>query len=179
MAGPGIEEQLDSARCDVDGVIEVRGHHDAGGLSFGVVVARYNTDLTRALTYDIVRTLVACGAEPSAVTVVWVPGTFEIPGMLEVLANEYRPDALIAVGAVIQGETRHADTIVTAVAGALVDLSRELDVPVLDGVVEAPSHAIAEARCRPGESSRGTYLAQAAVEIVRARQALEGGGRHG
>ena len=179
MAGPGIQQKLESATCDVDGVIEHRGHHDASGLTFGVVAARYNTALTSGLTREIVNTLVACGATPSAITVVWVPGAFEIPATLKALADQSHPDALIAVGAVIQGETSHADTIVSAVTRSLIELSQNLQVPVLDGVVEAPSHEIARVRCLPGESSRGQYLARAAVETVRVRQALQGGSRHG
>ena len=173
MAGPGQKALIHLATCDVQGVREVRGSLDASGLSFGIAVGRFHMELTRALSKSVVETLIARGAAAPDITVVWVPGAFEVPSALEALAAHGSYQALIGLGAVVAGETSHADNIVSTVARALRTLARESTLPVLDGIVEAPTYPIAEARCLPGPSARGPYLAEAAVEIAQVMRELQ------
>jgi 6,7-dimethyl-8-ribityllumazine synthase len=179
MAGPGLFDSLESATCKLAGLEEVRGGHDAAGMTFGLAVARFHTELTGALAQEIVCGLEEAGAARADLDVVWVPGTFELPVALRLMARRKEYDALIAVGAVIEGRTSHADVIVAAVARALVELAGELVLPMLDGVVGAPTYELALERCKPGPNCRGAYLAEAAIEMGTVAQRLKGEGAHG
>lgn len=149
------------------GVKQISGDLNARGLTFGIVASRFNEDLTQAL----VRTAVTClrerGASPKDILVVWVPGAYEVPAAVHRLARRRRFSALIALGAVIQGETPHAEMINLQVTHSLAQISREFGVPVIHEVVAARNRAQAEARCRGGRGSRGWYAARAAIEMAR------------
>lgn len=172
MAGSDIDESLEAATCGMPGVHEVRGRLDATGLSFALVVGRYHTPLTRALAAEVIRELQACGAASDDLTAIWVPGSFEVPIVLDALAEHKSHDAYIALGAVIEGETSHAQSIVDGVTRALGELARTHRVPIMDGIVAAPTEEIARVRCLPGPSCRGPYLARAAVEMARVLEQL-------
>jgi 6,7-dimethyl-8-ribityllumazine synthase len=166
MAGSGSFEDIDSASCNVEGVREIRGQADASGFRFGIVVSRFNQDLTGVLARSAVTALQEAGATAADIDVVWVPGAFEIPSVLERLAATGSYAGLIALGAVLQGETVHAATIGSAVSRSINEISRHRGVPVIDGVVVAPDREAAETRCLPGPRSRGTYTARAAIEMA-------------
>jgi 6,7-dimethyl-8-ribityllumazine synthase len=166
MAGAGSFDDLSSATCGVPGLREFRGGLNATGLSFALVVSRFHTELTKQLAGDAVNMLTDSGAATEAIEVVWVPGAFEIPSVVRPLARAGRHDALIALGCVVRGETSHADSIVHAVTVGLSEVARESGVPVIDGVVAAPSYELAEQRCRSGANSRGSYTASAAIEMA-------------
>ena len=175
MAGTGSFESLASATCGVAGVREIRGSERADGLRVALVVSRFNTDLTMQLSHDAVSVLTAAGADPADVDVIWVTGAFEIPSILQRLAEAGRYDALVGMGAVIQGETIHANSIAAAVAQAISEIARHQAVPVIDAVVVAPDRARAEQRCASGPDSRGAYAARAAIEMVHVFRQLRAG----
>ena len=150
----------------LDDVRQIVGGFDAGGRSFGIVVSRFNPELTDALLVATVTCLKEHGAAPDQITVVRVPGAFELPTVLERMAAEKKYDALIALGAVIQGETPHAGHINAEVNRALCEMARQYSVPVIDGVVMTHTLEQAEARCTTGEKSRGWYAARAAIEMA-------------
>jgi 6,7-dimethyl-8-ribityllumazine synthase len=166
MAGEATFQNLSAATCGVAGVSEIRGDQNAQDMSFGIVVSRFHIELTTQLCRDAVSVLIRNGAAAERIQVVWVPGAFEIPSVIRPLAQSKRHDALISLGAVVRGETSHADSIVHAVTVALGDIARECAVPVIDTVVAAPSYALAEERCRSGPQSRGTYAGGAAIEMA-------------
>jgi len=172
MAGAATFQNLSAATCDVAGVSEIRGNQDAKGMSFGIVVSRFHTELTTQLVRDAVSILIENGAAAEHIEVVWVPGAFEIPSVIRPLAESRRHNALIALGAVVRGKTSHADSIVHAITVSLGEIAREFTVPVIDTVVAAPSYALAEERCRSGAQSRGTYAACAAIEMASVFQRL-------
>jgi 6,7-dimethyl-8-ribityllumazine synthase len=124
----------------------------------------------------VVRELQVCGARAEDLSVIWVPGSFEVPIVLQALAEQKGHDAYIALGAVIEGETSHAQSIIDAVTRSIGDLARVHRVPILDGIVAAPTEEIARVRCLPGPSCRGPYLARAAVEMARVLEQLPHGG---
>ena len=178
MAGSGVEDGLDAAACGVDGVREIRGSFDASGLSFAVVVSRFHTELTQPLMRQVIDALIRMGADAKQMTAVWVPGAFETAGAVERLATNGTFNAIFALGCVVQGATSHADSIVTVATAAFCDISRRCGVPVIDGIVAAPSYELARDRCLPGAQCRAPYLAQAAVETTRVHQQLSGKGAH-
>jgi 6,7-dimethyl-8-ribityllumazine synthase len=172
MAAKGIAHEVTAPLANTGGTPQVVGSLDATGLRFGVVASRYNEVLTRDLVADCLRVLISNGAEPAAQQVVWVPGAYEIPSVVEQLAAGGGFDALIALGAVVEGETPHAELITTTVTAVLADIARQHGRPVIDTVVAARTYEQAEVRCRSAADSRGSYAARAAIEMVHVFRAL-------
>ena len=176
MIEKGIKEQ-DGLKGHFPGITEISGNEDASGLRFAIVVSRFNTELTSALASNVISTLEAQGADASSITVIWVPGAYEIPSAIEqaVSASEY--DAVLALGAVIEGETPHAEIINNYITGAIGELSRQHGIPVLDGVVATRTMEQAVARCISDDEGRGPYLARAAIETANVFKAIRNQGR--
>lgn len=164
----------DAAPIDLGGVRQIEGSADAAGLRVAIAVSRFNIQLTSQLMKGAVETLRAAGAAEDDIDVVWVPGAYEIPTVVERLAASGGYAAILALGCVIQGETPHAGLINSTVAAALSDISRRHGVPVIDTVVSAMTEAQAAARCASGPNCRGVYAARTAVEMARLMPRLPG-----
>lgn len=162
----GITDELHLADPAFGDIRRISGSLDAKPFSFGLVASRFNGELTGPLVTAAVACLKKHGATDERITVVHVPGAFEIPTVLEWLAAAGRHDALIALGAVIQGETPHAELINTEVNRAICEIARRYQRPVIDGVVMTHSMDQAVRRCTSGEQSRGWYAAKAAIEMA-------------
>ena len=168
----GIARTIIGSSLRLPASVEVVGDIQGGRHRFGIAVSRFNQELTCRLVEDAVRALREAGVADHNLQVVWVPGAYEIPSVLERMAKRGVYSALLAFGAVIQGETQHADFIGREVAHHIVDIARKYAVPVLDGVVVAGSYELAAARCASGPESRGVYVAQAALEMASVFQQL-------
>ena len=140
------------------------GNHNGSGLKIGIASARFNIELTGDLVATAVDTLIQHDVDPEDICVRWVPGSFELPLALKKMASQNKLDALIACGVVIEGETRHAALIMDSLTPQLHKLALELEIPVIDAVVSAPSMELARVRCSTGADSRGAYAALAALE---------------
>lgn len=140
------------------------GSHQGAGRRIGIVSARFNIELTGDLVSTAVQTLLDHEVKAEHLYVSWVPGSFELPLAVQKLAEQNRLDAVIACGVVIEGETRHAALIMDAITPQFLRLSRDLEIPVIDAVVSAPSMELARVRCSSGKDSRGAYAALAALE---------------
>jgi 6,7-dimethyl-8-ribityllumazine synthase len=173
MSGKESPYEVDCPQVGLRGSQQVSGNLDASGLRFGLAVSRYNATLTGQLSDSAVRALVEKGADEADVLLAWVPGAYEIPSVLERMAQSGKFDALLALGVVIQGETPHAGLINQQVSQSLADISRAHGLPVLDGVIPARDPEQAEVRCDPGQAARGRYLAYAAIEMARVFQSLD------
>jgi 6,7-dimethyl-8-ribityllumazine synthase len=145
---------------------EIGGSLEAKGLKFGIVVARFNDFLTRQLLAGAVDCLKRHGAAESDVTVVWVPGSYEIPLAAQRLARGGKVSAVLALGAVIQGATQHAGLINAQVARSLTAIALETGVPVIDGVVAADNLEQAIERSGTKAGNRGWTTAQSAIEMA-------------
>jgi 6,7-dimethyl-8-ribityllumazine synthase len=148
---------------------------DARGLRFGVVAARFNPDVVDGLLEEAIACLRELGAEEGAVTVVRVPGAFEIPLAARLLCERGGVDAVVALGAVVRGETPHHAYLGQEVLSALLRVADETRVPVACGVLTTEDEAQARARSRPGDrDNRGRQAAIAAVEMARLGRDLRG-----
>jgi 6,7-dimethyl-8-ribityllumazine synthase len=150
--------------------LEVRqriGKLDGSGLCFGLVVARFNDQLTDTLAREAVRALEACGVKLKQIELVRVPGAYEVPVVIEKMAASEKFDALIALGVVVEGETQHAQMIIDTTGAAFLDTACRHDIAVINEIVGARTWEQAEARCLGVESSRGWYAGLAAVETAR------------
>ena len=145
---------------------EYSGNLDAKGLKIGIVISRYNDFLTKQLLQGAVDCLIRHGADEKDVSVVWVPGAYEMPVAVKKLAQGGKFSALVALGAVIQGATAHAGLINTQLTRALTQISLEFDVPVIDGVVAADNLEQAIERSGTKSGNRGWSAAQSAIEMA-------------
>ncbi len=135
----------------------------AAGLRFGVVAARYNPELADALLAYCVETL----AQAREIKIVRVPGSFEISAAAGRLARSGRCDCIIALGVLLQGQTRHAEHIGSAVAHGLTQISILTGVPTVFGVVTANNAKQARVRCLGRTYNRGREVALTAIEMAR------------
>jgi 6,7-dimethyl-8-ribityllumazine synthase len=138
----------------------------AGDHRFAVVVSRFNDLVTRRLLDGAVDALRRHGGSEERVTVVWVPGSFEIPLAAERLAKSGEFAAVICLGAVIQGETDHHEYINHAVAQGLMQIGRETGVPVTFGILTCQTLEQALNRAGGKAGNKGIEAALAAMEMV-------------
>jgi len=136
---------------------------DARGLKFAVVVARFNSGITEKLLEGAREALSKAGA--ASVAVFYVPGAFELPQAARTLAHAY--DAIVALGAVIRGETPHFDYVASAAAYGLQHVALETGTPVSFGVLTTNTLAEAEARAGGAHGNKGYDAAMTAVEMAR------------
>lgn len=163
--GKGISKTIDP--LGGIGARQVLGSHDASGLRFGIVVARFNDELTDELARSAYQCLTQNGAKRETIDVVRVPGAYELPVVAERMAAGKRYDALIVLGVVVEGETQHAQMIIDTTGQSLLDSACRHQIPIINEIVGVRSWAQAEARCLGGENTRGWYAAEAAIETAR------------
>ena len=135
-------------------------------LSFAIVASQYNAQFTQPLVDNAYRELNIL--EPGAtVSLISAPGSFEIPLMVQAVAELDRYQAIIALGLIIEGETSHAGLIAQSVTNSLLDISLALRVPVIHGVLLVANEKQARARCIAPELNREFEAARAAVAAAR------------
>ncbi|NQT93203.1 MAG: 6,7-dimethyl-8-ribityllumazine synthase [Lentisphaerae bacterium] len=147
---------------------------DATGLKFGIVVSRFNDFLTKQLLAGAVDCVVRHGGEEDDITVVWVPGANETPMVARRLANNGAVDAVVVLGAVVQGATEHAGLINTQVSRSLAGIALACKVPVINGVVCAGTLEQAIERSGTKAGNKGWHASLAAIEMANLYKVMEG-----
>lgn len=142
------------------------GDLDAGGMRVGVVASRFNRDVTERLLEGALRVLREHGARDEDVTVVWVPGAFEIPLVAKRLAERGDVDAVVCVGAVIRGETAHFEYVAGQCAEGLTRAALDTGVPVVFGVLTVDHREQAFDRTGGKDGHKGEEAARTAIEMV-------------
>lgn len=168
--GKGISKQIEP--IEGTDARQILGNLDASGMRFGIVVSRFNDELTNALCRSAFQCLEKNGAKPETVDVVRVPGAYEIPVVADRLAASGNYSALIVLGVVVEGETQHAQMIIDTTGQSILDSSCRHGIPIINEIVGARTWAQAEARCLGGENTRGWYAAEAAIETARVYKQL-------
>ena len=146
---------------------------DACGLRFAVVVARFNHLVSIRLLEGCTRELERRGAETDAVDVAWVPGAYEIPHAARSLARSGRYDAVVTLGAVIEGGTPHFDFVCQGVTDGVREVVLDTGVPVAFGVLTTRTIDQALERTGGAEGNKGAEVAAAAVEMAQLCRQLE------
>ena len=146
--------------------MEIEGSTTASGCRFAVIVARFNADITEGLLRGARAALSEAGVADTDVTVVRVPGAFEIPLTALHLAETRRFDAVIGLGCVIKGDTMHFEYIASAVSQGLMQVSTATRVPVTFGVLTTLTEEQATERAMDGPGNKGREAAAAAVEMA-------------
>ncbi len=143
-----------------------KGSHDAAGLRFGIVVARFNTFVTSKLLSSCVEGLTKYGAEADDIEVVRVPGAFELPLAARTMAKSGRFHAVICLGAVIRGDTPHFDYISAEASRGIGQAALDADVPIIFGVLTTHTVAQAIERAESAKFNRGGDAAKSAIEMA-------------
>ena len=144
----------------------IDGPRSGAGFRFTVVVSRYNDFVTERLQAGALAALAQAGVAPEDITVVHVPGAFEIPIAAQHAAESGRYDAIVCLGCVIRGETPHFEYIASAVAHGLTAGAAATGIPMTFGVLTTNSVEEAIQRAGDGPSNKGWEAALAAVETA-------------
>jgi 6,7-dimethyl-8-ribityllumazine synthase len=156
-------------------VQEVQGSPRAAGYRFAIVVSRFNPEITDGLLAGARDALAQAGVRDDDVTLVRVPGAFELPVAAQRLAESGRVDAVICLGCLIKGDTMHFEYIAEAATRGISEVGLATGVPVAFGVLTTLTDGQAEVRARPGDGNKGREAALAAVEMATLLRAIDGG----
>ena len=147
-------------------MIELRGASRAPGCRFAIIVSRFNSEVTDGLLSGARAALSEAGVGDDDITLVRVPGAFELPVVAERLANTGRFDAIICLGCVIKGDTMHFEYISAAASQGIMDVSTASGVPVAFGLLTTLDDEQARVRSDDGPGNKGREAAMAAVEMA-------------
>ena len=147
-------------------MILIEGSTSGLGLRFALVVARYNDFVTDRLQAGAVDALVESGVSPDAITVLKVPGSFEVPLVARRSAETGRFDAVICLGCLIRGATPHFEYIASAASHAIAAAAAATGVPMAFGILTTNSVEEALERAGTGSANKGWEAAMAAVEMA-------------
>jgi 6,7-dimethyl-8-ribityllumazine synthase len=150
----------------------IEGSFEARGLRIGIVVGRFNETIGKRLLEGAEDCLRRHGVRAEDITVVWVPGAFEIPLAAQRLAASGEVDAVITLGAVIRGETPHFDYVAGHAANATGRTSVETGIPITFGVLTTEDSEQARERSGGKAGNKGFEAALAALEMASLMSAL-------
>ncbi|MFD1316288.1 6,7-dimethyl-8-ribityllumazine synthase [Namhaeicola litoreus] len=139
---------------------------NANAFRFGIVVSEWNIDITKKLCDGAVETLLKHGAKPDHITILQVPGSFELIFGAKKLLKENRFDAIIAIGNVIQGETKHFDYVCEAVSQGIKDLNVLYDTPTIFCVLTDNNKQQSIDRSGGKFGNKGIECAVAAIKMA-------------
>lgn len=152
---------------------EFSGTPAGRGRRFAVVASRFNETVTRKLVDGALDALVRHGATFDDIDIVWVPGAWELPLAVRRALMAERYDAVIAVGAVIRGETPHFEYVSAESIRGIADAAAQADIPVTLGVLTCDTTEQAEARAGGDHGNKGWDAAVAAIEMADLMQHLD------
>jgi 6,7-dimethyl-8-ribityllumazine synthase len=144
----------------------LEGKLDAKGLTFGLIVSRFNGLLTDKLLEGAVDCLIRHGGDKKDITVAWVPGAFELTYAASRMAKAGNYDAVVCLGAVIRGDTPHFDYIANEASKGIARLAIDSDLPVIYGLVTADTLDQAIERAGTKAGNKGWDAAMSAIEMV-------------
>ena len=135
---------------------------DGTGLAIGIVMARFNQDVGEGLLAACTAELKKLGVDPADIRIATVPGALEIPLVLQTMAESHQYHALIALGAVIRGETYHFEVVSNDACRGVMNVQLSTGVPVANGILTTENDDQALVRMQP----KGQDCARAAVEMA-------------
>ncbi len=144
----------------------IEGELKAAGFKFGIVISRFNEFINSKLLDGALDYLTRTGADVSDITVVKVPGAFELPMAAKKLVDTKRMDAIICLGTLIRGDTNHFDLLSSQVTKMLSELSVTSGIPISYGMITAESIEQAISRAGTKMGNKGFDAAMSAVEMA-------------
>jgi len=152
-----------------DGIEKLEPNLDGKGLRIGIVVGRFNREVGEGLLAACTAALTKQGVRASDIRVVTVPGALEVPLALQKMANTSRFDALVALGAVIRGETYHFEVVANESASGITTVALDTGMPVANGILTTNDEEQALARV----AQKGEECALAAIEMANLLKKIE------
>ncbi|MBV8658955.1 MAG: 6,7-dimethyl-8-ribityllumazine synthase [Burkholderiales bacterium] len=149
---------------------EIAPNHDGAGLRIGIVMGRFNTDVCHGLLSACVDELKRMGVADQDVLLTTVPGALEIPLVLQTMAKSGRFDALVALGAVIRGETYHFELVSNESGSGVTQVGLDTGLPIANAILTTENDDQALVRMQ----EKGADAARVAVEMARLQQSLRG-----
>lgn len=146
---------------------------DATEMKFGIVWAEWNYEITNGLMQGAYKTLIKHGAKPENITTKTVPGAFELPLGAQYLSESGNIDAVICIGCVIQGDTKHFDFICDAVAKGITNLNLKYNKPFIFGVLTTNTMEQAKDRTGGKHGNKGDEAAVTAIKMLALRDSFE------
>jgi 6,7-dimethyl-8-ribityllumazine synthase len=165
MTERGVEHAPGELRIP-DGIGVYEGSPNGGRRHVGIVVGRFNGDITTRLLDGALAALAEAGVTRERVEVMPVPGAFELPLGAMAFAKTRRYSAVIALGCVIRGDTPHFEYVASEAASGLQLASLETGIPVAFGVLTCDNRAQAEQRSGGGKGNKGAEAARTALEMA-------------
>jgi 6,7-dimethyl-8-ribityllumazine synthase len=144
----------------------IEGKLDATGIKVAIIVSRFNEFITGKLLSGAIDGLKRNNADEKDLSVIWVPGAFEIPGVAKKLENSKKYDAIICLGAVIKGSTPHFDYVSAEVSKGVSHISLNSDIPIIFGVLTTDTIEQAIERAGTKSGNKGFDAAMSAIELI-------------
>ena len=144
----------------------IEGKLDATGLRFAVIVSRFNSFVTEHLLAGAIDVIVRHGGKEKDITVVRVPGSFEIPLVAKTVAQSGKVDAVVAIGAIIRGSTTHYDLVCSEAAKGIAHAAIDTSVPIAFGIVTTDTIEQAIERSGTKAGNKGADAAATAIEMA-------------
>lgn len=144
----------------------IEGHYNGEGKKISIVVSRFNSFLTDKLLIGALDALSRHGVRTDDISIFKVPGAFEIPSMCAKIVNTNKHDAIIALGALIRGDTPHFDFISAEVTKGIAHVALNASVPVIFGVLTTDTIEQAEIRSGAKGTNKGFEAAMSALEMI-------------
>ena len=145
---------------------EIQGEYRGEGLKFGMVVGRFNSLISKELLKGALDAFLRHGVREEDLTVVWVPGSFEIPLVAKKLARSGDYHAVVCLGAIIRGATPHFEYVASECAKGVAQASLETGVPIIFGVLTTDTIEQAIERAGTKAGNKGFEAAMAALEMA-------------
>jgi 6,7-dimethyl-8-ribityllumazine synthase len=146
----------------------IAASHEGAGRTVGIVLSRFNPDIGEGLLAGALRALHEAGVSEDDITLVSVPGALEAPLALQRLAQTRRFDALVALGAVIRGDTYHFEIVANESAAGVSSVQLEMGIPIGNGILTCDTDEQARARM----DAKGYEATEAALELANLMTAL-------
>lgn len=147
---------------------------DASRFRIAIIRSEYNRDVTLSLEKKCVETLIVAGVKEKNIRVFAVPGCFEIPILAQRLAAQKKYNAIIALGAVIKGDTYHFELVVNECARGIMDVSLRHDVPIIFEVLATYNKRDAERRAGNNKFNKGIEAAETALSMLATLSSAKG-----
>lgn len=140
---------------------------DATAMHFAILVSEWNSEITFKLRDGTYQTLIKAGAKPENITIVYVPGSFELVYGAKRIVESIRPDAVIGLGCVIKGETPHFDYVCSGVTQGFAAMNADGDIPYIFGLLTTDTMQQAIDRAGGKYGNKGDEAAITAIKMVK------------
>ena len=144
----------------------------AQNVSIIIVISEFNKPIIENLLQGALDAFIHHGGRKSNINIVRVPGAFEIPGTIVQITKNQSPDAIVALGAIIRGETPHFDYIAGESTHGIAEISRSLDIPVINGILTTDTSQQAIDRSQVGGRNKGWDALEAALQTISVYQSM-------